>query len=170
MKNTLIVGLLSLALLACATPQPPNPINAMTRSTLKYGGYDLKWQLPSEQIKSSDSRTAQADFEATLRKKLNSTLGAIYNGNTPVSVKITATNLYLPGLGMNWLTGASPQINADVIVQNKASGETLGTYEVSAIWVNTHGLLSGIVQKASSRGNVLGNVFIDNLESSLSRR
>lgn len=170
MRHLLISALLSLTLAACATPAPPNPINSATRSSLNLTGYDFSWQIPAEQSSSPANKAVQSDFEAKLRQKLRGEISSVYGGTKPVTLKIRATNLYLPGLGMNWLVGASPQVDTEVKVIDKTNGQTLGTYKISAILVNTHGIISGLTQRAMSRGNALANIFLTELKTTLSRK
>lgn len=169
MKNLLLAVVVSIGLAACAA-NIPNPIDASTRSSLKYENYSFNWAITPEQSNASSAREVMRDFEKRLQENLPNKLRPIYRGNKPVEVKITATSLYLPGLGMNWLTGASPTIHTKVAIIDKQNGETLGEYPIIAMWVNTHGLLTGIVQRSMSRGNALGNIFINDLATSLDRK
>lgn len=166
----LIAAILSLTLVACATPKVPNPIDATTRSTLKYTSYSIDWsQMRLDSLSEEIPKDFKADFSASIDEQLPQKLAQLYAGNRPVDITIKVQTIYLPGLGMSWLSGASPTISTNTIVEDVSTGEVLGEYEVVGLLVNSHGLLGGAIAKSFGRAKPLAVSTVSGLMDKLSQ-
>ncbi len=112
-----------------------------------YAGIKLHWRegpVESGAQDSDDTPEFRSAFDKTFREEINSRAPKILQGDRPVKIVVTLSDVYHPGALARGLVFRDPSIEITAIVQAASDQETLHAYEAKVVDVLPPNLSGGI--------------------------